>query len=457
MKVTILHGSPKAGDSVSLQYFLYIRRKFPEHEYSVFHIGREAGRLENDPAAFERVMEAVRESQVILFVTPVFYFLVPAPLKRFIEMLFERGPAEIWEGKYVSAVTTSARLSDQTAHNYLRAVCEDLGAMYLDGYSAMVNDLMSGRERHRLSLFAAQLFYLAETDAYLEKEYPPLPAELPVVIPRDLDPVERSRDWKTLLITDAGPDEGNLAAMIELFKDSWPAPVEEVNLRDLTLGGCQSCLRCTYDGACVQSDDGRELYQDKLMSAQALVYAGSVRDRYLSARWKNFFDRSFVYGHRPVLRGKQGVFLVSGPLGSLANLRMIFRQYAEAFGLNLVGLVSDDQGDSAATARAVKGLAERMDWALEHGYARPHTFLGEGTHKIMRDLAFIARFFWKANHRYYRAHGLYDFPQKMIPPRIMNALFTPLLAWPGFRKKLYGGLNKQMASPLRRHTGDPPA
>ncbi|MEI6179819.1 MAG: hypothetical protein WCP31_03625 [Chloroflexales bacterium] len=37
------------------------------------------------------------------------------------------------------------------------------------------------------------------------------------------------------------------------------------------------------------------------MTADVLVYAGQMVDRYLSARWKMFFDRIFFNTRTPVL------------------------------------------------------------------------------------------------------------------------------------------------------------
>jgi len=46
--------------------------------------------------------------------------------------------------------------------------------------------------------------------------------------------------------------------------------------------------------------------------ADIIIMAGSVHDRYLSATWKQFFDRSFFKGHTPGLDGKQIGFVIAG-------------------------------------------------------------------------------------------------------------------------------------------------
>ena len=42
-----------------------------------------------------------------------------------------------------------------------------------------------------------------------------------------------------------------------------------------------------------------EFYNAKVRQADILVFAGAIRDRYLSSTWKTFFDRSFFNTHTP--------------------------------------------------------------------------------------------------------------------------------------------------------------
>ena len=85
-----------------------------------------------------------------------------------------------------------------------------------------------------------------------------------------------------------------------------------------------------------------EFYKSTVMTADVLVYAGQMVDRFLSARWKMFFDRIFFNTHTPVLVGKQIALVVSGPLSQEPNLMEVFRGFFEFQGANLVGAVSDE-------------------------------------------------------------------------------------------------------------------
>ena len=169
---------------------------------------------------------------------------------------------------------------------------------------------------------------------------------------------------------------------------------------------------CALDNVCVfqNADDVFATYQ-RLRAADVVVFAATVQDRYLSSRWKMFLDRSFFYNHVPIFSGKQIVYVVAGPLGQLAPLRQILAGYAEMQQANLVGMVSDECGDSAELDRLLDGLASQaIDFAAA-GYIQPMSFLAVAGRKLFRDeLWSHLQFVFCADNRYYRSRGLYDFP-----------------------------------------------
>ena len=111
---------------------------------------------------------------------------------------------------------------------------------------------------------------------------------------------------------------------------------------------------CAYTG----KDGYIEFYKSTVMTADVLIYAGRMVDRYLSSRWKMFFDRIFFNTHTPVLTGKQVAFVISGPFSQVPNLMEIFGGFFGFQGANIVGVVSDESGTSARPrppARPVDG------------------------------------------------------------------------------------------------------
>jgi hypothetical protein len=154
-----------------------------------------------------------------------------------------------------------------------------------------------------------------------------------------------------------------------------------------------------------------------VMTADVLVYAGQMVDRFLSARWKMFFDRIFFNTHTPVLTGKQIALVVSGPLSQEPNLMEVFRGFFEFQGANLVGVVSDEtdflaDGTSCALSaqldRLLDQLMARAVTYTQNSYLRPQTFLGVGDMKIFRDDIYgRLRMIFPADHRAYQKNGLY--------------------------------------------------
>jgi len=183
--------------------------------------------------------------------------------------------------------------------------------------------------------------------------------------------------------------------------------------------------------------------------------AGEIRDRYLSARWKQFFDRSFFNTHTPTLKDKQIAWIISGPLGQLPNLTEILSAYAQFHGANTVGITTDEVGDSLRIDALLRELARRVVCLAEQGYVQTRDYLGVGGMKIFRDEVWgKLRFVFQADHRYYKRHGFYDFPHKDIKTRRTNLMMTLLTKIPPFRKKFLKVLEKEMVKPLKKVVAD---
>ena len=451
MKITVLNGSPKGEISVTLQYIKYIQKKNPDCEFKVFHIGREIKNIERKPELFARIVEEVANSDGVLWSTPVYLLLVPSQLKRFIELIFERGAEDAFKDKYGTTITTSAHFYDHTAHNYMNAVCEDLEMRYVDGYSAEFNDLLRPDERIQILNFAERFFRYIETEEPTGKAFMSVSRQMPEYDPGKIDDVPRTDNKRIILITDSTERGSNLERMIDVFIRSVPSEVELVNLNEMDLrGGCLGCLGCVFDGVCVYKDDMMDFFQGKLMRADAIIYAGSIKDRYLSSRWKMFFDRMFFNGHRPVFGGKQTGWIISGPLMQIPNLRQVLEALSENPRMSYVGIVTDECEDSEQTTSLLKDLADQIMWGIEVGFSRPPSFLGVGGHKVLRDLIYSMRGVVRADHEFYKANHLYDYPQKDLKLFAMNLMFYLMLRIPSLRRKTYKEANRRMISPLEK-------
>ena len=109
MRVLVLNGSPAGKDSITLQTVLYIEKYFQKTTFETLHVGQRIRSYDKD---FAPAAAALRRADLILFCYPVYTFLVPSQLHRFIELIKEN---EIdLAGKYASQISTSKHFYDTT-------------------------------------------------------------------------------------------------------------------------------------------------------------------------------------------------------------------------------------------------------------------------------------------------------------------------------------------------------
>ena len=121
---------------------------------------------------------------------------------------------------------------------------------------------------------------------------------------------------------------------------------------------------------------------------------------------------------------------------------MIIEARAEV-GHNFLAGTAVDRDSMAAMLR-------RLVYAMEHKYVQPRNFWGVGGMKIFRDLIWIMRGLMKADHDFYKKHGVYDFPQKKRGRMIAMCLLGALVRNPKIRAKMGNRMNEGMAAPYAK-------
>jgi multimeric flavodoxin WrbA len=451
MKICVLSGSPKGEKSITLQYIRFLEQAFPEVNFSVVHIGRNIGSIEENLPEWEEVLGRVNGADGVLWATPVYYMLVPAQLKRFIELIGERDRKEVFNGVYTAALTTSIHFFDHTAHNYLHGICDDLGMRYVGFFSAHMNDLRTTIPQERLVSFFADFQKAIEEKRQVQREFSPLPLFSPAYTPRN-HPVPVDTHGKQVVILHDAEPGSDQEAMVRQMGGIFSGPVRIADIREsLMKGGCLGCCRCAFNNTCVYDDGFRSFWDEQVVPADILIMAGTIRDRYFSATWKQFFDRSFFNGHVPTIAGKQVAYLVEGPLTHLPNFREILTSRVMLGKANLAGIVTSEPEDPDETDAALQAVAERAVAFSDRGYIAPATFQAVGGHKIFRDEIWGGmRAVFKADDRYYRQHGFYDFPTWNYSQRIGTRLLSFVLDIPQVRRHAEKDMASHMVQPLQR-------
>lgn len=440
MKVLVLNGSPKSEYSITLQTSLYLEKKFPEHKFHFLHVGRYIKSFEKD---FSPAVNAINDADLIIFSYPVYTFMAPSQLHRFIELL---KASEInVSGKFVTQITTSKHFFDVTAHKYIQDNCQDLGMKYIKGLSADMDDLLTEKGRKDAKEFFQYVCWCIEHDIYetLPKN-PVVSAHIPV---STVTPSQDKKNGDIVIVTDCAKNDKQLNDMIERFRAVLKIKSRVVNIAEYPFhGGCLGCFNCAPTGKCVYKDGFDDFLRSNIQTADAIVYAFSIKDHSMGSIFKMYDDRQFCNGHRTVTMGKPTGYIISGNYPAETNLQMIIEGRSEVGGNFLAGVACDEINPDLE----IDCLAERLDYAISHKYMQPKNFYGVGGMKIFRDLIWLMRGLMKEDHRFYKAHGLYDFPQKKRGMALKMYLVGALISSPKLKAKIGNNMNEGMIAPYKK-------
>ena len=440
MNILVLNGSPKGAHSTTVHTALYLQALHPEHTFTFLPVGQRIKALEAD---FTPVREALEQAELILFCYPVYTFIAPYQLHRLIELIKADGVD--LSGKFASQITTSKHFYDVTAHRYVEENCFDLGMKVVRGLSADMEDLLSPQGQKDARMFFDQLIFSCEHGLFVTPPVRPPVRERSVYRP-SLSAVPKTTGKDVVIVTNCAPEDEILAGMIADFRAALPCESRVVNLREFPFsGGCLGCFGCAVTGTCVYKDGFDAFLRKTIQTADGFVYAFAISDHYTHSSFKCFDDRQFCNGHRTVTHGTPIAYLIRGDYQYEPNLRMIVEGRAEVGGNYLCG-VATDEGDTAADIRS---LAENLSFAMENHLTRPANFYGVGGMKIFRDLIYVMQGLMKADHKFYKQHGIYNFPQKQKKRIWQMRLVGALLAVPSIQKKAKGKMTEAMIGPYQ--------
>lgn len=441
MKIAVINGSPKGKYSITLQTVLYLEKKFPEHEFCVLHAGQKIKSLEKD---FSKAKELLESADAVLFSYPVYTFLAPSQLHRFIELT--KANAVDLKDKYATQISTSKHFYDVTAHKYIEENSLDLGMRYIRGLSADMEDLLEEKGRVDAEKFFERFVWSVKENVFevksdKEKEFFP-------VRPTPAQKANNKNGGKDIVIlTDETDPNSNLSEMIQRFQSVFTYDTRIVNISDFPLsGGCLGCFRCAVSEKCVYKDGFDTFLRENIQKADAIVYAFKISDHSMGSRFKMYDDRNFCNGHRTVTVGMPVGYLVSGSYSAETNLQTVIEARCETGGNFLCGVATDE----AETDKQIDSLSKTLTFALETHHTAPQNFWGVGGMKIFRDLIYQMRGMMKADHKFYKKQGIYDFPQKNKGKAMLMYAVGGLLSSEKVLSKMGNKMNEGMLMPYEK-------
>ena len=425
MNILVINGSPKGKDSITLHTCLYLEKKFPEHRFSYLHPGQRIKSLEKD---FAPAREAVAAAELIIFCYPVYTFLVPYQLHRFIELLKASGVD--LAGKAATQVSTSKHFYDITAHRFIEDNCADMGLPCLDGLSADMDDILTEKGRKQAEDWLAFTMWKLGRGEFKQ----------PGAGPKDTSK-------RAVIVADLLPEDEALRAMIDRFTAVFPYACDVINIEDFPFqGGCLSCFNCAATGKCIYRDGFDEFLRGTIHKHDAILYAFRVRDHSMGSRFKMYDDRQFCNGHRTVTMGTPFGYLVAGPYSREENLRLLLEARAQVGGNFLAGVATDESDPDGE----IDTLAATVAYAMEKQYTPPQNFLGVGGMKIFRDLIYMMRGLMRADHKFFKSHGQYDFPQKKWKTSWAMYLVGWMMNNPKLKRKMGSKMSEGMIRPYKK-------
>ncbi len=436
MNICVLNGSPRGKYSTTVHTMLYLEKRYPEHHYEILNVGTKINAYERD---MSEAIDAINRAELVVFSYPVYTFIAPSQLHRFVAALKESG-ADL-SGKFVTQITTSKHFYDVTAHRYIEDNCHDLNMKVIKGLSADMEDLTTEQGQKDAENFFEYVLWCVRNDVYEEA-----PKTIEHTIPNyqpTLPKVEKKDGFEAVIVADLREDDENLKAMIADFQNAFPYKTRLVNIAEYPFkGGCLGCFNCAGEGKCIYKDGFDSFLREKIQTADAIVYAFTIRDHSMGPRFKMYDDRQFCNGHRTVTEGMPFGYIVNGDYENESNLRMIVEARAEVGHNFLAGVGCNAQG--------IDAMIRRLSYAMEHHYVQPRNFWGVAGMKIFRDLIWIMRGLMKADHEFYKKHGVYDFPQKQRGKMLMMCFLGAMVRNPKIKAKMGNKMNEGMVAPYEK-------
>jgi multimeric flavodoxin WrbA len=205
--------------------------------------------------------------------------------------------------------------------------------------------------------------------------------------------------------------KGNTAALLRLTLDgakSRGAESEIVCLRGGEILPCKGCHGCHEKGACGQKDEFSAI-KEKVLAADALVFATPNYISHVSAQLKAFLDRCCGPLHCQSFRGKYGAAVVTSGDGDEKPIAEYLNRFLAISGAIPVGWVGFAMGNAAdgefpeSVKKKAAALGETLVDAWK-GNVTAHPFQPEAAafQNRMRTLMLRRKDEWPYEYEYWK-------------------------------------------------------
>lgn len=423
MNILIINGSPKGKKSVTYQTSRYLEKLYSNQNFNTIHVSQKIKSIERN---FDEIEQAIQKAQLIIFSYPVYTFLAPYQLHRFIELMHDKNIS--LKGKFATQITTSKRFFDITAHKYIEQNLNDFGAHIIEGMSCDMEDLLSEKGQHEAVQFFEKVMFDVENGIHKTHQLPMRKSKKAGYVP-SIENVEKTGEKDVVIITNASESDENLKNMILDFQNACNHKTRVINIRDFNFsGGCIGCMSCSVTGNCIYKDGFEDFLRGEIQNADSIIYAYTIENHYTHSSFKCYDDRQFCNGHRAVTHGMPVGYIISGPYHKESNIQVLVEGRSQVGGVYLCHVVTDETNPKAE----ILCLAKTLDYALTHKLERPKNFYAVGGNKIFRDLVYLMQGMMKADHKFYKKTKMYDFPHnnpiKLLQMKLIGSIinFKPL-------------------------------
>ena len=462
LKITVLQGSPKLSQySVTMQYVYYLREKFKEIifngilepiEFEFFTI-LSCTRIKEK---YNSMVESLRNADAILWAFPVYTFSIPSHMIRFFEIIEERGDSAVFQSKHTTSITTSIKVFDHAAHNYVQYIADRWGMQYQAGFTAVMHELTDKQIRIQFEkMFRLFLFNVKSDLKGLEH---PIPQKIissifrsqesyqfiPVPSPESL----KTQSYKAVIIRETSIDE-NINQMINIIIKTLHVKPKIVNLDEIQFTPCMGCVNCVVDGRCTKNDSFREEILGPLLNADIIIFGLKIRELGFSTLFKQFLDRLVVMGHGPFLTWKPAVgFLISGPLSVFSYLKDGIDGYFQQKGVKGIVFATDQPQNNEIITKNLHSLVLRLERLHVTSTILPNNYLGEGSNVLLED--FVQN--WKGvlpeDVKFYKKYNLFRKKDKFNAMK--QAILIPMLKTQIMKKYVKKNAMNIVVQPLQK-------